>query len=142
AHPLTVETRAVLAPQVLERRTESLDQDPGMASRDARGIQADRGSLVASQQVLAGRQGEDPITPDEAREPSRCGAQPPLRRVARLPTKGVAEAVDRPDEPRSPRVVLERSADLVHRLVQPRLRDEDRGPDDVADLGAGESPGA
>ena len=62
------------------------------------------------------------------------------RRFPRLPAEGVAEAVDRPDEPRVPRVVLQRLADAVHHHGQGRLGNEGLRPDHVADLGPGERP--
>ena len=57
-----------------------------------------------------------------------------------FPAERVAEAVDRPDEPRVPRVVLERLADGIHHHGQGRLGDEGLRPDHVADLGPGERP--
>ena len=112
-----------------------------MVSRDARGVEADRRGLVAPDQVLAGRQGKHSIAPDETGLRAGHVSRRLVRRDARLPAEGVAEPVGRPEEAGLSRVVVERPADAVDGLVERGFGDEDAGPDDVADLGAGERPG-
>ena len=72
----------------------------------------------------------------------RSGARLPLRGVARLLAEGVAKPVGRPEEAGLSRVVVEGPADAVDGLVERGFGDEHAGPDDVADLGPGERPGA
>ena len=111
-----------------------------------------RETLAASRQTAAALSRPirfSPAVSGSTRSPqTRRGCAPDsvsrrlVRRDARLPAEGVAEPAGRPDETRSSRVVVERLADVVHGLGQRGFGDEDAGPDDVADLGPGERPGA
>ena len=115
---------AVAAAKILDGRLGRGDYDPGMAARDAGCVDPDGAARIAADDVLPGCQRERAIVP---RQPGSIRASRPPSSTDGGVSLGSAheripDAMRRPDESRSCRVVSERPANLLDESPHARLR--------------------
>src|SRR4029079_14068796 len=130
-HPAPVQERPVPALEILEQRLVALDGNTRVTPRDEGVVDTHRGVRVAADHVLAWQQGER--QPRDDQPPQRAGGAGAARGGDDLAAEGVAESMDRADEPRLMRPILQGRANLGDHVGQAGVRYGGALPDEAED---------